>query len=492
MPPLNSYLKLLKNNTTPFPCPHCQHFTVAEHFEDHCFVQHGLNPDVTCVWCFGHTFWPDTEKNHHVDHLMTCYTQFLPSQERPVTVSPQLDTPTLFDLTPLCEERQYDHHIPLPHLPDTPVWELEPRLHGLSFRGPRLNEAVALLQLYLQTQHHSDWHHVLVRPSGFSWFVKALDADAGKTHTLPFTCFCDGGGVPHRHFVLTTTPRGSFLKNTWKKMKCPQKASCLKQFPISSPMDLVHLLVALSQPRSQCRFTSYPLQPSLEPVGEVTQYYIARSLPAFSKIVLALQWKGGLLALLHQIYATVEPQVLAPVALSFHGLVGIRVCDLPGLWKNWVLPVSPQFRPTEHSTDYYVYLFQDRKLFFELCEEPLPDWEKVQADHGNVFFQAIGEALYFPTPYQQKCIHLLKPLIDKLVVCQGTVDKTQLALQEAETSLTRVQKLNHFLKRKYNHSERQLKMVQGKLIQHLEMENEALRKECFKKSKTDSSFENEK
>lgn len=479
MPSLSNYLKLLKKNTTPFHCPHCRHFIVAEFFEQHCFVQHGLDPDCACVWCFGHTFWADSEKNHHVDHLITCYSQFLQSQVRPLTLSPQPDTPTLLDLELLCDEKQFDHHIPHPHLPENPVWELHPPLKGLVFRCNRLNLASACIQLYLNSE--ADWYHVLVRPLGFVSFVKALDADAGKTRTLPFSCFCDGGGTPHRHFVLMTTPKGSFLKNTWKKMKSPS----IQKHSITSPLTLVHVLVSLSQRFSQCDFTTYPLDPGFLPVGSLTQYYITTSLPALSKLVLTLQWKGGLLALLHQVYATVEPHLLTPVTLSLNGLLAIRVRELPGLLKNWILPVSQHFRPTVQPTDYFVHLYQDHKLFFEPCFEPIPDWEKVQANHGNVFCEALGDALYFPTPAQQKGILLLKPLMDQLLLCEEIVQQTEKTLHSAENSLTHVRKLHAFVKRKYTRSEKQLKSIQSKLISYLERENDQLRRERveFKKPK---------
>lgn len=475
MPSLNRYLKLLKKNTTPFPCPHCHQSIEAEFFEEHCLVHHALDPDVACVWCFGHTFW--VEKNHHVDHLLSCYHQFFQSQVCPLILSPQPDTPTLLDLEPLCEEKQFEHHIPLPSLPETPVWELEPPLKGIPFQCARLNVAVACVQLYLNSS--ADWYHICVRPPAFDSFQKALDADAGKTRTLPFHCFCDGGGVPHRHFVLMSTPKGSFLKKTWKKMKSPS----IQKDVISSPLMLVHVLVALSQRLSQCHFTTYPLDPSFLPVGSVTQYYIAKSLPAFSKLVLALQWKGGLMTLLHQVYAAAEPHVLAPVTLSMNGLLAVRVHDLPGLLKNWILPVSLRFRPTTHPTHYFVHLYQNQKLYFESCEEPLLNWQQEQVEHGNVFCDALGEAFYFPTPMQQKTIHLLKPLMDQLLLSQEKMQQAEKTRHRVETDLAHVKKLHAFAKRKYSRSEKQLKTVQSKLISYLERENDELRKKCFKKPK---------
>lgn len=485
MAPLLNYFKLLKKNTVPFHCPHCHDLLLAEFFEHHCLMQHALNSDVSCVWCFGYTFWPEGDKDRHVDHLLACYSMFLQSQTHSPTVIPQPETPTVFDLELMCEEKQFDYHLPLPDLPEHPVWELQPQLKGIPFQCPRLNLAVACMQLYLDTQHDSAWHHVMVRAPAFLSFVRALDADGGKTHTLPFSCFCDGGGMAHRHFILKTTPKRSFLTHTWKKIKCSHKTSNIKKQPIASPMELVALLSSVSQRQSQCDFTVQTMDPGLEPVGELTHYYIAKSLPAFSKILLTLQWDGGILELVQRLYATIEPQVLAPVALSFNGLVAIHIRDLPGILKNWVLPVSKHFQPTVNRTEFYIHLFQNEKIFFEPCDKPILDWENGQAEKGNVFYEAIGNALYYPTPYQQKSIRLLKPLVDNLMTLQNTVTNTTTQRQELEVSLARLRKTHTSLKRKYNQSEKQLKNVQGKLIQYLEMENDKLKMErdCFKKSK---------
>lgn len=468
MPSLITYINTLRKTSVSFDCPHCDETVSSEHFEDHCFTKHELNTALRCVWCFGHTAWPKDSKSDYVGHLIHCYRSFLKSYapKTPPPTSP--DKPTLLDVTPLCEGETHS----LSDLPDENSWAMRPVLTGLTYQSPALNLAVACLQLYLNGGATMEWNHVALCPPAFESFQVAMNN--GRTRMLPFSCFCDGGGEAHRHFLLTS-PRGEFSKVFWKSIRCTNKPFNARRSPIASPMQLIDLMAALSQPRTRCEFESAKTAP-----GEgdrVVNYHVSVPLPRLCELVLAAQWDGGVLELVRRDHASVQPHLLVPGAQLFGGLWGVRVKDLPRTLTHVVLPVSAEWIPCAHATESYVHLTNGRKLYFEWTEDAVVSegWVKMQAEKGNSFYDAIGNEIYYPSPYQQKCLTMIKPQEERILELEWTVEGLEMNRSHAESSVQRLKNVNRSLKRKLNESEKELKVLYLKHISYLEKDNDFLR-----------------
>lgn len=107
--------------------------------------------------------------------------------------------------------------------------------------------------------HHGDSRHV-------SFFLRAMEADAGQSQFLPFTCWCNGGKYrqawhrQHRHMLLFS-PVDHFTQNVWKKFQIPRKGRLFKNFyyirmrRIKSPMILVNAMGYLGKSQSKCDST---------------------------------------------------------------------------------------------------------------------------------------------------------------------------------------------------------------------------------------------
>lgn len=475
MPPFHSYLKHLRKNSFPFACPHCNKTIVPEEFENHCSDQHQLRD--CCVWCFGNTVWLDGEINVH--HLLKCFQKFAKLHAR-MTLAPVLSNETtLLDLTPMCLADTFFDHEALPEMPTSPVWPVKIGLPAVPYQDPSLNLAAYCLHMYLSLRHQTDWFHVMVRPAAFPSFLKALDD--GQSRTMPFYCYCDGGDARdkgHRHMIVVSEKKGRFAKLVWKKIECVKKNLNIRKQAIESPMQFVNLLGLLSQRRSKCTFT---FEDPMDVRGATDRhFYVAQSLPPQYRIALAAQWDGGLLELVNQEYSVADPKLLAPHATSVHGVWGIRIRNLPGICTRLVLPVEKNYYPVSEPTDQWLCLSKGEKLYFEETaaeEEEQDNWVQVQADKGNAFFSCIGDEIWFPTPYQQKCINLAKPLKDRIVDLEQKLEEAEAKAERFESDKDRLNDQYHRMKRKFEESDDALKHLQQKHIKVLERENDVLRME---------------
>lgn len=477
-PTLNSYLNLLKKHSTPIQCPHCEEDSIPpERFESHCATEHDLDSNVRCVWCFGHTFWPERAKTHHVSHLIECFKHFIQSYTPNYTLYSSPNTPTLLDLEPMCQEKQFGQYFPIPTLPPSEIWPLAPKVHGLTFTSDSLNLAVACVQFYLQSKHQSDWYHMMFKPQAFHSFLLALDRNPGQTHTLPFSCFCAGGGGVHKHVIVVSQPKGHFTKVLWKNIKCPKKNTLFRKQAIESAMDLVNVLGYVSQLKSHCQFSFFNVATGLSEASPSCHYYVTRSLPPMYKLVLTLQWDGGLLELIHQEYATVNPLVLAPAAKLHSGMWRVRVRDLAGIVTRLVLPVHVRYAPCAHATPFSIHLTQGRKMYFAKTDTPAERWVEWQAEKGNAFYEAVGDDLYYPTLYQQKCLYMMQPQLLRITELELGKVTVETELDQLHGSVAQLKQSHVKLKRKVGASERELKALQRKHIHYLESEVDKLRLE---------------
>lgn len=473
----------MRNNNVPFPCPHCNEVLVPLEFEKHCNVRHQLDDEKCCVWCLGNTVWFRGERD--VAHLLKCFKDFTKSRARETLSFPRSEVPTLMDLTPMCEADTYfDKYSPIPEMPALPVWPptLSSPTAAVPYRDASLNLAVSCLHLYLSLWKKTEWCHVMVTPVAYLPLLQALDD--GKSRTLPFFCYCDGGGGAakvHRHMIVVS--ESSVAKRVWKKIECPKKNLHVRKETIESPMQLVNLLGHFSQRKSKCSFT---FENPLEVQGATDRhFYVALSLPPLYRLVLAAQWDGGLLEFVNQEYSVVDPSLLVPWAEKYHGVWGIRISNLPDLGKNIVLPVQKNYRPVSKPTDKYVCLLKGQKLYFEETneeeeeeeEEEEDDWVMDQAHRGNLFFDCIGREIWIPTPLQQKFINSAKPLKDQILDLESKLSRANDELDEYKYDQDYLRDENRQLKRRMKESEEELKRLQKKHIKVLERENEVLRLE---------------
>ncbi|GBL96813.1 hypothetical protein AVEN_216289-1 [Araneus ventricosus] len=84
-------------------------------------------------------------------------------------------------------------------------------------------------------------------------------------------------------------------------------------------------------------------------------------------------------------------------------------------WKfqNCVIPVEKQYEQTDEETDFYVYLYGDKRPYFKINSSLLDlsddEWLAYQASKGNTF-QSIREELYVLFPKQQNMMNQIKTM----------------------------------------------------------------------------------
>lgn len=214
MPQLHDYLKNIRKNSFSFPCPHCDQERIPEKFEKHYSDQHQLR--YCCIWCFGITVWLHDENNVH--HLLKFIQKFANLPTLMTTVHPHPIESTLLDLTPMFLAETYFDHAALPEMTADPIWPPKFNPPALPYQDASLNLAVSCLHMYISIRDMTDWFHVMVRPSAFPSFLKALDD--GKSGMMTFCCYCDGGDSRdkgHRHMIVVSETKGRFMKHVWKK-----------------------------------------------------------------------------------------------------------------------------------------------------------------------------------------------------------------------------------------------------------------------------------
>ncbi|GBN10905.1 hypothetical protein AVEN_18564-1, partial [Araneus ventricosus] len=83
------------------------------------------------------------------------------------------------------------------------------------------------------------------------------------------------------------------------------------------------------------------------------------------------------------------------------------------IFQNCVIPVEKQYEPTDEETDFYVYMYGDKKLYFKvnpsLLDLTMAEWHAYQASKGNTF-QLIREELYVLSPKQQNMMKQIKQM----------------------------------------------------------------------------------
>ena len=436
--------KCIQKNNITFNCPHCFHSISAKNFENHCSSIHKLDIARLCVWCFGY----ENRSNHPI---LKCFESFLQSLETHPTQKVQL--PNRMDLNNDVTNENVDDN-----LPRDAVWEVKLDISGITYLCERLNLAVACFQWFVKVRYETDWYHIIVEGSRYPSFVKAMNNEEGKMRTLPFSCICkvNDRGSLHKHFILVVL-KGSFRKDVWKMIQ-KQK--------VQTPLDLLRAMGLLSRGKPLCN-------------GHTV--FTANPLPPLYSLVLAVQWDGGLMEVLHETYNAIDPTLLLPGACSFNGLWGIKIHDLPGITSHLSLPVSEDFHPTVHPTDYFVYLTRGRKLFFERVLSGV----NMHTKNRNIFFDAIGDEIYYPTPFQQKCIQILRPLTERIAELECLTEGTEQQINLLENSLKRMKERNIIWKRQCKTLQEKITRLQNKRISEMEREIDILRMENvkFKKQK---------
>lgn len=363
--------------------------------------------------------------------------------------------------------------------PAKQIYPVNLNLRGVSFENSHLNTAVASIQLYLHLMQKTDWHHIMVRAPAYSSLVDALDSK--NCGTIPFSCFCDGGGQ-HRHLIVITQPKGAFNKVIWKKINCFKKNSNIRKQLIESPFQLVNLICHLSQRNTRCEFTFFDLDEDND-VGPENHFNITTPLSVICKPVMTMQWDGGVMEFINHKYKYVDPKSLLPVAKNFGGLWGIRFKNLPGIEKFTTLPISKKFRACAFSETLYLHLLNGKKLYFEETNEPVQE----------KYFDCISDEIWFPTIHQQRCINLAKPIADQLSSIRIAFEVKDNELQQYVETVHCFQDENQSLKRKLEDSQEEYKNLQAKHIVLLERENDVLRMEMSKRIKTEEeSNDNER
>lgn len=305
------------------------------------------------------------------------------------------------------------------------IWPVLLKKNDLSFEDETLEKAVACVRLFLEPEDPVEWFHVLVRIPAFLSFRRALDEDEGKTRTLPFSCWCDGGEEKearfrqHRHWIVVSRTPGRFETDFLPRVKVENDDEIsagykfIRHEPIASVMRLVDLMGSLSKQETRCIFSG---EDKYLPEKQ-NHFYIMESLPEEYKLPLVLQWKGGLQELLDSNFESLNPVELGRVKLSFYeGKWRLQIKDIPGIKLNVVLPVSRDFEPSPYRTSTFLHLMGDKKFYFrhsfdtkKLTREA---WLKKQADMGNLFYDAVKNEYWILRSDHEKLINHFRTLVD--------------------------------------------------------------------------------
>lgn len=407
---MDRYRREVNRAAQIFRCPDCEAAMRPREWEGHCRRSHRLDPKTQCAWCRGAQSWPIGEKQRHADHLILCLKRFLFRLDAPPASSSE-DAILPFDVTPLCAPLTFWGRRRWTDLPDrayAPVWPLAPwddPSNGLTFAGPpSLQWAVSYVRYFVAHHRDIEVFHGMIKAVIYANFLRAMDADGGCTRTLPFSCWCDGGKEPrafyrqHRHLIFVA-PRGHFVRNVWSRIERPRRDlprknfSCLCYKRIETPLHLVNAMGYASRRRSKCDAT-FDTQAK---TSRQNHFYIACPLPRAYKRVLATQWDGGLLQLVRQRMANLDPKRLVAGCRFLSGRWRIRVRDVPGLGPpHLALPVARSFRPTAScETRHFICLSRGRRLYFEGVEGEGGCEERVGV------FAVVGSELVVPRPKHQ-------------------------------------------------------------------------------------------
>lgn len=429
-----------------FACPVCNEETSTRAFPEHCFFKHNISSE-QCSWCFGHS-----RPQHVKKHTASCFSIFFKVLLQKIPLETHSDEPVLFNLSPMCQTVQKSYPLPLVDL----------KYPNLLFQSDSLNLAVACVHTFLKTLE-SHWYHLKVRQNIWDSFYEAVKGES--VTMLPFSCCCvETNKAFHHHLIINCA--ASVVESIWKKI--PRKG--IRKETILYPMELVEALDFLSQTESTCNFSSHTIK------KRPNHFNITATLPQQHKIILSLQWDNGIVELFHKEYDSVRPEILAPVAFLSGGLWVCFIKNLRGFEKNLILPVLQNLQPTLRKTNMYLSLYQGKKFYFEEMDGS-EEWIEKQVNGGNILSNLIGDSIYFPTVNQQKCINLIKPQMVEMEVLERAYSEKMTETEMLEKSVGKLKLTNQSLKRKYNQSEKELKMLQWKHIKYLEQENDVLRME---------------
>lgn len=406
---LNSYYKKLKRCSITFPCSSCNEIMSSIQYAKHCKTCLNLDRVLECIWCQGKVSWKKFTKYKNVNHLMSCWKQFINSH---VFKTFQQDF-IMDDLEVFCPAKHMFGFSKIPNLPPGAYEHLFPiNLDpvSLTFQHEGINLAVACMHQYLKYHQSFDFFHCMVRAIAFPSFVQAMANDRGQSTIFPFSCWCNGGNEKedsyrqHRHMIIMSHTKGRFHRDVWKNIN-RSNFKCILKKPIKSAMHLLNTMAYVSQRESQCNGT-FNEKTETE---KLNHFWILTALPKNFQIYVALQWDGGIMDLIHEKYQNLPPFE----HLQFiNGHYNIFIKDLPGIQLNRVLLVSKEFKPCSHPTEYFLYLNQDKKLYFEkdnsLISLDVYEWGKLQANSGNLFYNVVGNELWTPRPFQQMCLHAIE------------------------------------------------------------------------------------
>lgn len=417
---LSFYKNFLYTKTISFPCPVCSVSVLPRDYEKHCKSHHHLNILTCCAWCKGNKTWPEKCKSENANHLLQCSRNFLT-----LNTPRSLSTPSTFDRSPICPEKVFFDCTPSPQSRAyDPVWSMPLAPTRPVFDLDSLNRAASCLRMYLDLRNDTVWYHIIVRSIAFQSFLAAMDADLGRTRTLSFSCWCDGGKYAetrlrhHRHMIVVAPSHDHFQKNIWKKIKIATEDRpnphfrILHKTPIQSPLHFVHTLAYVSRRESICEFSGDRPQTSR---ATQNHFYCFESLPKDFLLPLVLQWEGGLRELLNETFRHLKWGNLVRADLFFTDRkYHCQVQNIPGIRFGLILPVIEEFAPCPQPTDVFLHLLEGRKLYFKyrrLCYSNPQSRLNEQTD--MTFYEVVGRNLWTPRPFLQQLLHEFRPLLDR-------------------------------------------------------------------------------
>ncbi|GBN22500.1 hypothetical protein AVEN_13886-1 [Araneus ventricosus] len=202
---------------------------------------------------------------------------------------------------------------------------------------------------------------------------------------LPYWCLCDGlkdkTGQPHthRHMIVPFDKTGGFDK-VWKEKVMydlpKEKGAKIKLTKrIKNVFHLVRTIVYLSRPRASCNRGIPDGGDDLKK----TLFHFCINCPVCRHAIafLSTLFLGGIEELLLEqnknknVVTWEEFAVEVRDGLSRYPKWAVPIGKTDWKFENCVIPVEKQYEPTDEETDFYVYLYGNKRLYFKVNEQLL-------------------------------------------------------------------------------------------------------------------------
>ncbi|GBO40632.1 hypothetical protein AVEN_130546-1, partial [Araneus ventricosus] len=420
-------------------CPGCmEEMTLDEFYNDHAPKRHGLNKFRRCVFCFGKRPLIKGLRQENVRHKIECLKKFVDDTRIRTNDIEEIPCDTII---PMCEDpcrtsrlrprdmcgrdrinELDDFYEPIFEKPE--MWRMP---DGVKFdaRCGLGTDVYAIVKRYLKAD--LNWFHLMVKHNSFETFVREMTPIKDKFVVLSYGCLCDGlkdkygQRQTHRHMIVACDQSGVFEK-IWKEKviyEFPKENGgyAKKSWQILNVHHLLRTMVYVSRPKASCdrgipedmkagvgNFSHFHI---FHPMSEHVIVFLCTLVPGVIETLLLEQNRNKNVVTWERFAVKVRD------GESRYTKWAVPIGKTNWKFQNCVIPVEKQYEPTDEETDFYVYLYGNKRLYFKINSSLLDlsddEWLAYQARKGNTF-QSIREELYVLSPKQQNMMKQIKTM----------------------------------------------------------------------------------